>query len=115
MKIALLTLLQSDYSGEMWWCCGKAGKDAVGCKVAKHYTKEEEEEDHDKQDEDDDATKKLKKLYTRCLCCKEKGHDAESCPRDPNVKNIEDLSEEEQRLALSQIFRKVQIPSLSHL
>jgi len=47
-------MLQSDYSGEMWWCCGKSGKDAIGCKVAKHFTQEEEEEDHDKQDEEDE-------------------------------------------------------------
>jgi len=23
---------QSQWSGEMWWCCGKTSKDALGCK-----------------------------------------------------------------------------------
>ena len=92
----------------MWWCCGKTGKDALGCKITKHFTKEEEDEDPEKV-EDDEEQKKLKKLYVRCNCCKEKGHDAEQCPRDPNIKTAGDLSEEEERLAIAQIFRKVLI------
>ena len=27
---------QSDWSGEMWWCCGKSYKDAPGCKFDRH-------------------------------------------------------------------------------
>jgi hypothetical protein len=30
---------QSEFGGEMWWCCGKIGKDAIGCKFSKkHHT-----------------------------------------------------------------------------
>ena len=35
---------QSEYSGEMWWCCGKTTKEALGCKFRKHETKDDEEE-----------------------------------------------------------------------
>ena len=27
---------QSQWSGEMWWCCGKSSKEAPGCKFGKH-------------------------------------------------------------------------------
>ena len=32
-----------EYSGEMWWCCGRHGKDADGCKTSKHESKGEED------------------------------------------------------------------------
>ena len=32
----------SDFGGEMWWCCGKNGKDQPGCKFSKHASKEDE-------------------------------------------------------------------------
>jgi len=38
---------QSEYSGEIYWCCGKAGKDTPGCKISRHETKEEDEEGED--------------------------------------------------------------------
>jgi hypothetical protein len=39
---------QSEYGGEMWWCCGKKGKDQPGCKFAKHENKDDELDiDHD--------------------------------------------------------------------
>jgi hypothetical protein len=44
----------------MWWCCGKTGKVAVGCKIAKHFTKEEEEEEDPEKVEEDEDTKNLK-------------------------------------------------------
>jgi hypothetical protein len=53
----------------MWWCCGKTGKDAIGCKITKHFTKEEEDEDPEKVEEIEES-KKLKKLNIRCSCCK---------------------------------------------
>jgi hypothetical protein len=31
----------SDFGGEMWWCCGKRGKDTPGCKFSKHETKDD--------------------------------------------------------------------------
>lgn len=33
----------SKICGEIWWCCGKAGKDAIGCIVSKHTSKEEDD------------------------------------------------------------------------
>jgi len=35
---------RSEWSGEIWWCCGKDIKDQPGCKYAKHESKEEEDE-----------------------------------------------------------------------
>ena len=32
----------STYSGEIWWCCGKKGESAPGCRSSKHECKEEE-------------------------------------------------------------------------
>jgi DNA repair exonuclease SbcCD ATPase subunit len=34
----------SEYSSEMYWCCGKPGRDAPGCRISKHESKDEEEE-----------------------------------------------------------------------
>lgn len=31
-----------EYSSDMWWCCGRHGKDAEGCKMSKHENKEED-------------------------------------------------------------------------
>ena len=72
----------SEFGGEMWWCCGKRGKDQPGCKFGKHESKEDEpssdNEDHDKNQQ---AIKNV-----RCVCCKEIGHKIENCSRDPNFK-----------------------------
>lgn len=37
----------SKITGDTWWCCGKAGKDAVGCMVSRHMGKEEEDPKED--------------------------------------------------------------------
>ena len=34
----------SQYSANMWWCCGKSNHDAEGCKVGLHASKENPEE-----------------------------------------------------------------------
>ena len=34
----------SSFSGEIWWCCGKSNKDAPGCKVSKHDSKDDDSE-----------------------------------------------------------------------
>ena len=38
---------KSDYSDEMqvWWCCGKKGRDSPGCKFGKHECKDDEDSD----------------------------------------------------------------------
>jgi hypothetical protein len=33
----------SQFGGEMWWCCGKEGQNAGGCRLSKHQCKEDEE------------------------------------------------------------------------
>lgn len=38
---------KSEYSNEMWWCCGKTSRDAAGCIVSKHQSKEDEEDEVD--------------------------------------------------------------------
>ena len=92
------------YGGEMWWCCGKRGKDQPGCKFAKHESKDDE-------DEEDEAGKfktKGKHLkYMRCNCCKELGHIIDDCPRDPNLRTNEDPFDELERTQKIEDFRKL--------
>lgn len=97
-------IIQSEFGGEMWWCCGKTTKDAPGCKFSKHLSKEDEDEDVEQQEEGDQT---LKNKYARCYCCKEKGHRAQDCPRDPNIKTAVDVNEEDMRIVKSKDFRKL--------
>jgi hypothetical protein len=53
----------------MWWCCGKAFKEAKGCKFGKHESKDDEEDDKEKEEELKTRGKRVK-----CQCCKEIGH-----------------------------------------
>ena len=58
----------SQFSGEMWWCCGKTKKEAPGCKYSKHKVREENEEE-----EVDPLAALLniqaKHLKFKCKCC----------------------------------------------
>lgn len=101
---------RSEYGGEMWWCCGKTSKDAPGCKFAKHESKEDEDEDMDQQEEEDINQKNK---HARCICCKEKGHLASDCPRDPNLKTAKDADEEVNRIVRAKDFRKLLSDSLN--
>ena len=85
---------RSEYGGEMWWCCGKNKKDAPGCKFAKHECKDDEEEDKDKDEEE-----KTKQKQMKCACCKESGHGAQDCPREPNIRAQRDPAEELDRIS----------------
>jgi hypothetical protein len=38
---------QSEFGGELWWCCGKAGIQAIGCKFSKHESKDDDIDDID--------------------------------------------------------------------
>lgn len=77
---------QSVFSGEMWWCCGSRAVNQPGCKYQSHESKEEDDDfDDDKKEEDE----KQQLKHVRCMCCKEKGHSIEHCPRDPNIKTKE--------------------------
>ena len=60
-----------EWSGEIWWCCGKANKDQPGCKYSKHESKEDEED----LDGEEQQEKPINNI--RCLCCKESGHTIE--------------------------------------
>lgn len=94
----------------MWWCCGKTVKDAPGCKFSKHVSKEDEDDmDLEQAEEGDQA---LKNKYARCYCCKEKGHRAIDCPRDPNVKTGHDANDEDTRIQRAKDFRKVSTPPI---
>ncbi|EER06422.1 ankyrin repeat domain containing protein [Perkinsus marinus ATCC 50983] len=95
---------QSEFGGELWWCCGKTGKDAPGCKFAKHESKDEDEyntlldeddvdeENGDAKEETGGAGEKNRKhkprRNVRCFSCKEMGHSAEACPKDPNMRIV---------------------------
>lgn len=85
---------QSDFSGEVWWCCGKAGREAAGCRVAKHESKEDEDGDSTDKKEQEAVRLALK----RCPSCKGYGHLPQECPKDPNFRSQIDLVEEITRL-----------------
>jgi hypothetical protein len=55
---------QSEWGGEMWWCCGKRIKDAPGCKFNKHVSKEDEHDHHysDQQERELERLKIVKNL-----------------------------------------------------
>lgn len=100
----------------MWWCCGKTSKEAPGCKFSKHFSKEDEDEDAVEGangENENNATQQAKNKNIRCFCCKEKGHGAKDCPRDPNFKTSPDILLEEKRLAKARDFKKLLSDSLS--
>merc|ERR1719253_707566 len=82
---------QSEFGGEMWWCCGKFGREAPGCKYAKHESKEDEDDDldADEMQEERDRQKKIKNQNITCFGCSEVGHSAKDCPQAPNVRLAE--------------------------
>ena len=94
----------AEYGGEMWWCCGKRGKDQPGCKFSKHESKEDDDEDED-QDLEMNKARQLKSI--RCQCCKELGHTIENCYRDPNLKTKERAELEAIRIARLKDYRKL--------
>ncbi|CAD7955892.1 unnamed protein product [Amoebophrya sp. A120] len=99
----------SEYGGEMWWCCGKLGKDAIGCKFSKHESKDEDD-DLDEQDraEREERENKTRNAKIKCYSCKETGHIAKNCPKDPNLRTLYDPVPDLNRievLALSQQLR----------
>jgi hypothetical protein len=55
----------SEYSGEMWWCCGKTKKEALGCKFKKHKVRSEQEEEVELLDEGKEGISK----NIKCKCC----------------------------------------------
>ena len=96
-----------DYSGEMWWCCGKRGKEQPGCKFSKHECKEDDDEDEDEAENEKNKAKHMK--YIRCQCCKEVGHSIDKCPLDPNFKTVQisGVEAEQARLAKLKDYKKL--------
>ena len=94
---------RSEFSGEIWWCCGKENKDAPGCKYASHQSKEEDEDEEMANDEP------VQKQPTniRCYCCKEVGHLIDQCPRDPNIRSKYDTESDFIRIQQIKDYRKL--------
>ncbi|CAG9333621.1 unnamed protein product [Blepharisma stoltei] len=82
------------FNGEMYWCCGRKGKEALGCQTSKHVSKEDEDEEAAKEKEDD----KFKQGTAKCSSCKEIGHRAHECPKDPNIRSALDAVDEIDRI-----------------
>ena len=93
---------QNEYSGEIWWCCGKENKDQPGCKYSKHESKEEEDEEEENDTKFEKGSKNV-----RCHCCKELGHTIENCPRDPNIKGGVDTEKDYARIQQIKDYRKL--------
>ena len=90
----------SQYSGSMWWCCGKAHASDAGCQQGPH------EPLADPTDEDpEDAATCAARL--KCICCKERGHLSEDCPQEPNIRTTWNLQGEHLRVSRIQSLRKL--------
>lgn len=90
-----------EWSGEIWWCCGKSNLDSLGCKYQRHVTKDDEELGV----EEDNAEKPITNI--RCVCCKEAGHLIEHCPRDPNLRSLVDTEDDYNRIQNIKDYRKL--------
>ena len=84
---------RSEWGGTMWWCCGKTKLNAPGCKFQKHKQKDDE------MDDDDDTRKNEQNINIRCESCKEAGHRAIECDKDPNLRTTFDVGDELTRLS----------------
>ena len=114
VSIAIHNLIQSEYGGEMWWCCGKTQKDAQGCKFAKHESKDDEDDEKDK-DGDAILPKRLKGI--KCQCCKAIGHRTEDCEKDPNMRGGANhtVTSEEKRLINRKDHKRVNLMQFNSL
>ena len=77
---------RSEWGGTMWWCCGKTKITAAGCKFQKHISKEAADE------EDENAAAITTKI--QCAVCKQHGHRANECDKDPNMRTAHDVESE---------------------
>ena len=102
---------QSEWGGEMWWCCGKTTKEALGCKFRKHETKDDEEEVDQTKEEREEEIVKMKR-YQRCACCKELGHRMEDCLRDPNFRTNAETNADQMRINKIKDYKKLHVDSL---
>ena len=49
---------RSEYSGEIWWCCGKTGKESLGCKFGKHLNRNDDVDEEDNLNQNNDIALK---------------------------------------------------------
>lgn len=54
---------QSEYSGEIWWCCGKEKANQPGCKFSQHECKDDDDEGSENGDYKD---RNIVKKNQRC-------------------------------------------------
>jgi len=101
---------KSEYGDEMWWCCGRTSRDAPGCIVAKHQSKEDEDDEGDVKAKEENERMAL--AATRCSSCKELGHHPWECPRDPNIRSRKDTIEELKRLEIMREKKKQEAKGL---
>ena len=81
-----------------YWCCGKQGKDAPGCIVSRHMTKEEVNGGGNAAE--------VGPAAVFCISCKKHGHCINECPKDPNLKTKADLRDEIDRLEQLHVPKK---------
>jgi hypothetical protein len=93
------------WGGTMYWCCGKKNKEAIGCIMKKHQTKEQV------KDIEENA-KKNKNKQRKCYYCHKEGHNTAQCDLDPNspVRVRSKIEGKKRRVLsskhISEIFRK---------
>jgi hypothetical protein len=79
--------------GDTYWCCGRTGKDTIGCIVSRHLVKEEGDI------EELSVLSSIKYCSVRFIqACKTTEHTLSECYRDPNIKTNADLTEEIERI-----------------
>lgn len=94
------------WSGSMYWCCGKETKEAFGCRLQKHFCREESQLEENAEDE----TKKK----SFCATCKSIGHPSTECHLDPNIRrNLDQHSTSQSKLPIekiAEIYKKKRKP-----
>lgn len=75
------------WNGNLYPCCNQSYFGALGCKTSRHMTLDEKE-------------KEKIKLVEFCTSCREYGHLAKNCPKDPNTRTGENPLEELHRISL---------------
>ena len=78
----------SEWGGEMYWCCGSAVKESLGCNKSRHVARDDEAEEEERERERirEMVQGEEKKKY--CSSCKKEGHFAQDCSADPNLGGI---------------------------
>ena len=90
----------------MWWCCGKASREATGCKQMQHESKEEDE-DIDQQEKLE--TEKIMLKGYQCPSCKQFGHKTYDCPKDPNLRGWQVYDFEEELIRIDKLKNQKKI------